>query len=44
MATQNKQQASGDDYEEMFPDFVYQIPGFVLMVLGFGGIVYLALP
>lgn len=44
MATQSNQQASGDDYEEMFPNFVYQIPGLVLILLGFGGLVFMTLP
>ena len=36
--------ATGDDeYVEMFPGWVYQIPGAVLIAVGFGGIAYLAL-
>lgn len=44
MATKTTQQtADADEYVEMFPWWVYMIPGFVLITLGFGGIAYLAL-
>jgi hypothetical protein len=43
MATKATQQADDGEYVEMFPDWVYQIPGAVLIAVGFGGIVYLAL-
>ncbi|WP_262342859.1 hypothetical protein [Haloplanus rubicundus] len=40
MATQT---TDTDEYVEMFPGWVYQIPGAVLIAVGFGGIAYLAL-
>jgi hypothetical protein len=32
-----------DEYVEMFPGWVYQIPGAVLIAIGFGGVAYLSL-
>jgi len=32
-----------DEYEQMFADWVYQVPGALLIVVGFGGIAYLTL-
>jgi hypothetical protein len=43
MATKTTQQTPDDEYVEMFPGWVYQIPGAVLIAVGFGGIAYLAL-
>jgi hypothetical protein len=43
MATKATQRPDDGEYVEMFPDWVYQIPGAVLMALGFGGVVYLSL-
>ena len=43
MATKATQQPDDGEYVEMFPDWVYQIPGIVLIAVGFGGIAYLAL-
>ena len=40
MATQT---TDADEYVEMFPGWVYQIPGAVLIAVGFGGVVYLSL-
>jgi hypothetical protein len=34
---------TADEYEQMFPNWVYQVPGFVLIVAGFGGIAFLTL-
>ena len=42
MATKTRPQPDGE-YVEMFPDWVYQIPGIVLIAVGFGGVAYLAL-
>jgi len=36
-------QETTDEYVEMFPDWVYQIPGLVLIAAGFGGVAYLSL-
>lgn len=38
-----RQTTGGDEYVEMFPDWVYQIPGLVLIAVGFGGVAYLSL-
>jgi len=43
MASKVTQPTDGDEYVEMFPDWVYQIPGFVLIAVGFGGVAYLSL-
>jgi hypothetical protein len=37
------QTTDADEYAEFFPNWVYQIPGLLLIAIGFGGIVYLAL-
>ena len=36
------QSTGADEYVEMFPGWVYQIPGALLIAIGFGGIVYLS--
>ncbi|MEF8857131.1 MAG: hypothetical protein V5A16_06890 [Haloplanus sp.] len=42
MASSTKQPVTADgEYAQMFPDWVYRIPGVVLMTLGFGGILFL---
>lgn len=28
------------EYEQLFPDWVYQVPGFLLILLGFGGVLF----
>jgi len=44
MATKTtRSTADADEYEEMFPGWVYLVPGALLIAVGFGGIVYLAL-
>ena len=43
MATQTAGSAAADEHEQMFPDWVYQIPGPVLVPVGFGGLLFLAL-
>jgi len=43
MATKTTPEPDDGEYVEMFPDWVYQIPGIVLIAVGFGGIVYLSL-
>jgi hypothetical protein len=35
--------ADADEYVEMFPAWVYMIPGAILIAIGFGGVAYLAL-
>jgi hypothetical protein len=43
MATETTEQPAGaDEYEELFPGWVYSIPGLLLIAIGFGGIVYLS--
>jgi hypothetical protein len=37
------QSTDSDEYVEMFPAWVYQIPGILLIAAGFGGVVYLSL-
>lgn len=42
MATKTTTPTPADDeHEQLFADWVYQIPGALLMVIGFGGIAYL---
>lgn len=44
MATKtDRRTPAGGEYEQAFPNWVYQVPGFVLMVGGFGGLAYLTL-
>jgi len=44
MATETSQQTSTDsEYEQLFADWVYQVPGLVLMVGGFGSLAFMAL-
>lgn len=42
-AKATRQTTDADEYEEMFPDWVYQLPGLILMAVGFGGVAYLSL-
>lgn len=44
MATETAQKQTTDDaYEQMFPDWVYQVPGLLLMVGGFGSLIFMTL-
>jgi hypothetical protein len=44
MATKTDSRAPADgEYEQAVPDWVYQVPGLVLMIGGFGGIAFLTL-
>ena len=44
MATKATQSSvDTDEYVEMFPGWVYMLPGAVLIAVGFGGIAYLSL-
>lgn len=44
MATKASHQTSTDsEYEQLFADWVYQVPGFVLMAGGFGSLAFMAL-
>ncbi|RMB12551.1 hypothetical protein [Haloplanus aerogenes] len=42
MASKETRPTTADELD-MFPDWVYQIPGLILIALGFGGVVYLSL-
>jgi len=43
MASKVTRTTDADEYVEMFPDWVYQIPGLLLIAVGFGGVAYLSL-
>jgi len=43
MASKETRQPTDADELDIFPDWVYQIPGLVLIAVGFGGVVYLSL-
>lgn len=43
MASDTKRSATVDaEHVQMFPNWVYQIPGLLLIILGFGGILFLS--
>jgi hypothetical protein len=42
MASRTKQRSTtSPEYEQAFPDWVYQVPGILLIAAGFGGLVFL---
>ncbi|MFB6148669.1 MAG: hypothetical protein ABEJ48_03300 [Halobacteriales archaeon] len=42
MATKTTRQSDTvDEYDQMFADWVYQVPGVVLIAMGFGGMTLL---
>jgi len=44
MAAKSDRRTPADgEYKEAFPTWVYQVPGIVLIVGGFGGLAFLAL-
>lgn len=44
MASETRRAATGDgEYAQRFPNWVYQVPGILLIVGGFGGLAFMAL-
>lgn len=43
MASKTAQQTAADEYEQLFADWVYQVPGLILMLGGFGALAFVTL-